>query len=106
MIMKAKLQKVMSPAMEELHKKISALGFDPEDIPMLDDVAECAIGLASLPGAPPMVCYDTEKVIALLKERNCSTEEEAREFLYDYLLDRFDEQKLFPYFLQPFPDAD
>lgn len=54
-------------------------GFCPDGLTTMDGFDDCIIGIVEQAGRPPVVCYDTEKIVEKHMESGM-TYEEAHEF--------------------------
>lgn len=68
-----------------IQETLEELGFQPDELLLMDGYDDCIVGVVERYGQPPIVCYDKERVIDKLAAEagDEGTREEAEEF-FDY----------------------
>lgn len=68
-----------------IQETLEELGFNPDELLLMDGYDDCIVGVVERYGQPPIVCYDKEKVVDKLvaEAGEEGTREEAEEF-FDY----------------------
>lgn len=65
--------------MTPLEQQLEDAGYDASELLCMDGYHDCIVGIVNRIGQPPIICYDTTKVIASLVSDGM-TEEEAEEY--------------------------
>jgi hypothetical protein len=65
--------------MTTLEQQLEDAGYDASELLCMDGYNDCIVGVVNRIGQPPIICYDTTKVIASLVNDGM-TEEEAEEY--------------------------
>jgi len=61
-------------------KSLEELGFNPDELLLMEGYEDCIVGVVERYGIPPIICYDKQKVIDKLTTESGGNHEDAEEF--------------------------